>query len=481
MTLFHICVFLFISLFTGIFVSKKNRSWLFVIFNILAVFWLQPVSSIRHLDFWLPATSVGLVVLTWFSTQSTYNRRKTWLTVGVISITFLAISLLRYIEPLCCITASRPPAIFQILVVVVPLILFFILVIRFFPKKPALSIILICAIIVLFIILKTEIFSAYFSKAFRSITGQDPTLAAASDLLWIGFSYLAFRLLHYLRDFQTGKIPSHNLDEFIAYTLFYPSYTAGPIERLPRFLENMRAPEDNLNKRWHLSSKDFFEGSTRVIMGIFKKFVLADSLAIIALNNQNALQIKSTFWAWVILYSYALRIYFDFSGYTDVAIGMGRYLGIRLPENFTSPYLKNNLTSFWNSWHITLAQWFRAYVFNPLTRSMRSSNHNFYTWFIILCAQLSTMFLIGLWHGITINFAIWGLWHGLGLFIHNRWSDWRKTHFFEWENKSWVKNLFSCGSWLITFNYVSLGWVWFALSTPQMSWHIIRVLLGVNI
>src|SRR5512141_411437 len=105
---------------------------------------------------------------------------------------------------------------------------------------------------------------------------------------------------------------------------------------------------------------------------------------------------------------------------------MGRLLGIRLPENFAAPYLKPNITQFWNSWHMTLTQWFRSYVFNPLTRAMRSSKEPLPTILILLVAQISTMALIGLWHGITLGFVFWGLWHGLGLFIQNRWSDFIK-------------------------------------------------------
>ena len=115
-------------------------------------------------------------------------------------------------------------------------------------------------------------------------------------------------------------------------------------------------------------------GGKRIIIGIFSKFVLADGLALIALNNINSRQVNSTGWLWVMLYAYAFRIFFDFSGYTDIAIGMGQLLGIQLPENFEKPYLKQNLTLFWNSWHITLAQWFRAYFFNPLTRALRANS-----------------------------------------------------------------------------------------------------------
>jgi alginate O-acetyltransferase complex protein AlgI len=104
---------------------------------------------------------------------------------------------------------------------------------------------------------------------------------------------------------------------------------------------------------------------------LFKKFVIADALALIALNDMLATQVNSTGWMWVHLYAYAFQIYFDFSGYTDIAIGIGRLVGINLPENFLSPYTKPSLTQFWNNWHITLTQWFRSYFFNPFNRWMR--------------------------------------------------------------------------------------------------------------
>jgi alginate O-acetyltransferase complex protein AlgI len=155
-------------------------------------------------------------------------------------------------------------------------------------------------------------------------------------------------------------------------------------------------------------------------------------------------------------------------------------MGVQLPENFASPYLKTNLTMFWNCWHITLAQWFRAYIFNPLTRFMRTAKFNFPAWLIILSAQFSTMILIGLWHGVTLNFAIWGLWHAAGLFFHNRWSDWRKSHHFYWENIQGVNKMLTFISWLITFNYTVLGWVWFALPNPQISGKILGILFGAK-
>ncbi len=112
--------------------------------------------------------------------------------------------------------------------------------------------------------------------------------------------------------------------------------------------------------------RDDLAGLTRILTGCLKKFVLADSLALFALNPQNAVQTASAAWMWLLLLAYALRIYFDFAGYTDIALGLARLVGLQLPENFDRPYLKQNLTAFWNSWHITLSQWFRTLRLLPV-------------------------------------------------------------------------------------------------------------------
>jgi D-alanyl-lipoteichoic acid acyltransferase DltB (MBOAT superfamily) len=207
---------------------------------------------------------------------------------------------------------------------------------------------------------------------------------------------------------------------------------------------------------------------------LFKKFALADTLALIALNDQNATQINSPFWLWAVVYAYAWRLYFDFSGYTDMALGLARWLGVRLPENFERPYTKPNLTQFWNSWHITLAQWFRAYFFNPVTRALRSQP--LAPAVIIFLGQAGTMMLIALWHGLTWNFAAWGAWHALGLFIHNRWADYAKGRY----PKLLVSKVWSVAGTIFTFHFVALGWVWFALSDVGVATKVLQKLFGLN-
>jgi len=218
------------------------------------------------------------------------------------------------------------------------------------------------------------------------------------------------------------------------------------------------------------------EGFKRIILGAFKKFVLADSLAILALSQQNATQITAPLYLWLSLIFYSWRIYFDFSGYTDIAIGIALLIGIRLPENFSAPYFKTNLIQFWNSWHITLANWFRAYFFYPFVRKFQR-NQSLPPWLLILIGQGITMILIGLWHGISPNYFLWGLWHGIGLFINNRWKEWAGSHAFPFlENR-----LTQFASWLITFTYVSLGWVWFLITDFGSARIVFNHLFGIGL
>jgi alginate O-acetyltransferase complex protein AlgI len=216
----------------------------------------------------------------------------------------------------------------------------------------------------------------------------------------------------------------------------------------------------------------------RIFLGLFKKFVIADTLALVALNDALAIQVSTTGWMWIFVYAYAFQIYFDFSGYTDISIGVARLVGIQLPENFAAPYAKPNLTQFWNSWHMSLTQWFRSYFFNPFNRWMRGLK-NIPAWTMILIGQVATMLLIGLWHGITLNFIFWGLWHGIGLFLQNRWSEFIRTRYSGVGQDLRLQPILQIGGILLTFHFVALGWVFFALREPSLSWQVFRKLFGM--
>jgi len=443
--------------------------------SILAIYWLQPATPIRHLDFWLPTAVIVITIFCWIFTNPSgiEGVQKNLSTFIVILVLCLLISLTRYFTPLCCITPTIPPSIDQIIIsaAIVSAIIF--ISARFITRQATWIIGITILIIFLFVLIKFEPLTKLASMSLRSLNAQSTELASALDIRWLGFSYVAFRLTHTLRDRLHGKLPDLTLMEFVIYVIFFPAYSAGPIDRVQRFTHD-------LHKQFLPSIDTSLQGAKRIFIGIFNKFVLADGLALFALNSTNANQANTSLWLWIMLYAFAFRIYFDFSGYTDIAIGMGQLVGIQLPENFEHPYRKPNLTLFWNSWHITLAQWFRSYFFNPLTRVLRTNPRNLSFPLIIFIGQMSTFALIGLWHGITWNFAIWGAWHGLGLFFHNRWSEMLRSKNILKNINPTLERFLRYGSTFLTFNYVSLGWVWFALITPRASWNFMLKLFRVG-
>lgn len=464
MNLVHIAAFSILSLLVGWLPNRWRRAFILIL-SLIAVYWLQPSSPIRNLDFWLPTAAIGLILVVWAVTAPKGSDDRLWNLLFIASATafILLLGITRYYNPLCCLTASRPPQFAQVVIACVLIFAAAMVVYRITAPSRRLAGAMILVIIALFIIIKYQPSGALVSSGLRTIYGQNPAMATALDISWLGFSFLAFRLLHTLRDFQTGRLPAFRSDEYTTYALFYPSLTAGPIDRSQRFIQtDLRNPDP-------VSTAGRLLGIQRIIIGAFKKFVIADALALIALSPQLIPQVNSTFWMWLLLYAFSLRIYFDFAGYTDIAIGIGLLVGIQLPENFNRPYLTTNLTAFWNSWHITLANWFRSYVFNPLTRNLRGSPLQIPSWVIILTGQSLTMLLIGLWHGISWSFAIWGLWHGIGLFIHNRWSNWIRPYSAQIADRHKLRKVLSFGGWLLTFNYVALGWVWFMLPEVNLA------------
>jgi alginate O-acetyltransferase complex protein AlgI len=461
--------------------ARAARTYLLLAFSVLAVYWFQPLIPLRSFDFWLPSLTLALVVFTWFITfqpgPHTNGESQTWRSPqNLIALMILLglpalIVLSRYFLPEPILTSAPPPR-FSIFLFFVVLLSIGILIISWLARRFAwiLSATIILLILIL-VILKTPALSLQTSVFIRTLTNRSVETASFTDLRWLGFSYIAFRLIHVLRDRQAGRLPVLSLSEFATYVIYFPSLAAGPIDRGERFAQDLR-------KEFILTQEETFLGGQRIVLGLFKKFVLADTLALIALNDALATQVRTPGWMWLIVYAYTFQIYFDFSGYTDIAIGIARLSGIKLPENFAAPYLKPNLTQFWNSWHMTLTQWFRSYFFNPFSRGMRGFKH-MPMWVMILIGQLATMILIGLWHGVTFNFVFWGLWHGLGLFLQNRWSDFLRRHYPNLQQDVRLLSALQIGGILVTFHFVALGWVFFALSEPSLSWQVFRKLFGM--
>lgn len=473
MTLYTIAASVLVALLIILATRNQARTHLLLGVSTLAVYAFQPSLPIRGLDFWLPTATLGITATIWGVTSTRESRSWKKNAVGMIILLgiVLLLSFTRYLKISLPFTASRPPQPGSVAISVAFILLIVMGMGRFGKTGSGALVSSAIAILLIFIILKFPPLTELASVGMRSLGRQSTSLANANDIQWLGFSYIAFRLLHTLRDRQSGRLPDTTLAEFMVFVVFFPALTAGPIDRIQRFLEDLRRPTK-------ITANDAGEAGKRLMLGLFKKFVIADTLSMLALNADSAIQVSSPGWAWLLLYAYAFQIFFDFSGYTDIAIGLGRLLGFKLPENFNAPYLKANLTQFWNNWHMSLTQWFRAYFFNPFTRVLRSQKKPLPVPLIILITQVSTMVLIGLWHGMTINFVIWGLWHGLGLFVHNRWSEKTRGKFTTLHPRMQV--ILNGGGALLTFNFVSLGWIFFALPDSAISFRFLSMLFGLG-
>ncbi len=470
MTLTSIALFGVGAALYGLIVPVRWRGWTLLVASVVAIYWLQPATPVRPVDFVLPTATLALGILGWLITRPDSGiDRENALTIGLIA--FLVIGLAALGALGVDITASPPPGLIEVIAALASLAVALITLVALVPDRQRALPVVILFVLALFVVLKSDALAQGLSAWLRSRTGRPLHLAQVSDVQWLGFSYVAFRLIHTLRDRQTGKLPALSLREYVTYLIFFPAYTAGPIDRAERFVKDYRALPT-------LDAPRAVEGASRIAIGIFKKFVVADSIARFTLSATLANQAQTGAGLWLLLYAYAFRIYFDFSGYSDIAIGLGRLFGINLPENFDRPYLKSNITTFWQSWHMTLSTWARFYVFTPLSRVLMNRPRKPSPTVIVLITQVATMVVIGLWHGITPNFVIWGLWHGVGLWIHKLYTDRTRTHYLGLKDRPRLQRAIQWGATLLTFHFVALGWVWFALPDVTTSWNVLLRLFG---
>jgi D-alanyl-lipoteichoic acid acyltransferase DltB (MBOAT superfamily) len=473
MTLTHILVFTAAAVVYVTLLPAPARKWALFLGSVLAIYWLQPATTIDNLDFIFPTATLALVALAWLISRAPDQRwtREDRVSGAVMGAVVVILTLWgRFLDPAIRLTPARPPDPFTVTLIVIGAAVLLAILSRVQQRRLILPAILL--IVVLFVILKTGPLAEQASRALRDLMRQQVDLARAVELDWLGFSYVAFRLIHTLRDRQSGRLPALTLREYTTYAIFFPAYTAGPIDRAERFLPDLHSlPGAEPN---HL-----IQGGMRIVIGIGKKFVIADSLAYMALSATKAEQATSTAGVWLLLYAYAFQLYLDFSGYTDIAIGIGQLFGIKLPENFNQPYLKRNITQFWQSWHITLSNWVRFYVFLPLSRYLLTRKRKPGPTSLALVGQLTTMVVIGLWHGVTWHFVAWGLWHGIGLFIHKVYSDRTRQFYIDLRERPRTNRLIGVGGWLLTFHFVVVGWVWFALPDIETSWAVFLRLFGL--
>ena len=221
-------------------------------------------------------------------------------------------------------------------------------------------------------------------------------------VLPIGISFYTFQIISYEVDVYKGKIKaSKNLLEFMTYVFLFPQLIAGPIVRYENINKELKSRK--------VTFEDFSNGVNRFIIGLFKKVVIANNIGELC-NTLVGSDEVSVLLYWILGISYMLQIYFDFSGYSDIAIGIGNMIGFKFPENFNYPYIADSVTNFWRRWHMTLSSWFRDYVYIPLGGNRVSTLKHIRNIFIV-------WILTGLWHGASWNFIIWGLYFGIILII----------------------------------------------------------------
>ncbi|MDD5103962.1 MAG: hypothetical protein PHX93_06245 [Candidatus Peribacteraceae bacterium] len=240
--------------------------------------------------------------------------------------------------------------------------------------------------------------------------------SAGTLVLPFAISFFTFTQISYLIEVANGSTTQPNILQYCTYVLFFPKLIAGPIARASSMLPQFS--RENLRVR---IGDGFIQGLSFLIIGLFKKIVIADQLVrIVTPVFATTLQSSPTFYrAWFGTVTYGLQLYFDFSGYSDMAIGIALFFGIALPMNFNSPYTSVNIAEFWRRWHITLGAFFRDYVYIPLGGNRRG-------FFRKLINLLIIMVLVGIWHGSGVTFAIWGALHGLCMCIHAAWVALKK-------------------------------------------------------
>jgi alginate O-acetyltransferase complex protein AlgI len=278
-------------------------------------------------------------------------------------------------------------------------------------------------------------------------------------VLPIGISFFTFQGLSYVLDLYMGNVRVQMNPLHIAlYISLFPQLIAGPIVRY-------RDISDQIEQR-HVDVDMFTDGIRRFCIGLAKKVLIANQMAL-AVDDIFALlpeqNLAMTAWLGVICYTF--QIYFDFSGYSDMAIGLGRMFGFRFLENFNYPYISVTVSEFWRRWHISLSGWFRDYLYIPLGGNRRG---NVYINLIIV------FFCTGLWHGAKWNFIVWGLWHGLFLLIEKRLRRHKSSV------KQWVRGPLSVLlAWLYTMSVVVVGWVFFRSDDLTYALRYLTVMFGL--
>mgnify|MGYP000918307980 CR=1 FL=1 len=294
-------------------------------------------------------------------------------------------------------------------------------------------------------------YAGFLLRVLNSICGLE--LVEFSLPLPIGISFYTFQTMSYTIDVYRDRIPvQRNFIDFATYVSFFPQLIAGPIVRYREIAAQLVDRQE--------STASFGSGVRRFAQGLGKKVLLANNIGLLWQEVQHIPAAELTaLSAWLGIVAFALQIYFDFSGYSDMAVGLGKMFGFTLPENFSYPYISRSITEFWRRWHMTLGSWFREYVYIPLGGNRKGKWKTVRNMFVV-------WLLTGLWHGAAWNFALWGLYYGALLALEKTFLAARQ------------KKLPPLLQHTVTLFLVLFGWVFFVFEDSSVIGRYLQAMLG---
>lgn len=309
-------------------------------------------------------------------------------------------------------------------------------------------------------------YSNFFISSVSNLLGMD--IATAKVILPLGISFFTFTQIAFLVDAYRGQAREYNFLHYLLFVTYFPHLIAGPVlhhgQMMPQFGEN---------RTYRFDVDNFAVGLTVFVIGLAKKVLVADTLADFAtpVFAFAAVGTAPMFVdAWVGALAYTLQLYFDFSGYSDMAIGLSLLFNVRLPINFDSPYKARNIIEFWRRWHITLSNFLRDYLYFPIGGNRQGKRRRYINLMI-------TMLLGGLWHGAAWTFVAWGGLHGLYLVLNHGWQALRPRLRFHVPMSEQIEAVLATGS---TFLAVVVGWVFFRAESFSAARNILRGMMGLN-
>jgi D-alanyl-lipoteichoic acid acyltransferase DltB (MBOAT superfamily) len=328
-------------------------------------------------------------------------------------------------------------------------------------------------------------YTDFISSTVNDVFGAN--LVLRHIILPLGISFITFQKIAFLADIQAGRVRSFTFQDYCTFVLFFPQLIAGPIVHYREMMPQFHTASCRFDK------ENFAVGLTLLFFGLFKKVFFADKIALFVTPIYERAAVgggTSFLLAWMAAIGFTLQIYFDFSGYSDMALGLARFFGIRLPQNFDSPLRTSSIIDFWLRWHMTLTRFLTAYIYNPLAlwltrRRLAKGQLGFggrnttvgAFFFLLMFPIIITMFVSGLWHGAGYGFIVWGLLHGFYLTINH---GCRVIAARLWPNRMSYVRFMKPAGWVLTFISVTAAMVFFRSPTMTSAVDVVKGLIGLN-